>query len=117
MSETDTKKYDPLTEDLVCEALRKDKGKEAQLISWKCEDFTKKGDNYASFVTSVKVEYKEKGLGEPRQVSYVAKISHQIAGPIAQTMNDVFRREGASFTEILPAVNEVLKELHMDAIR
>lgn len=118
VSETeDTKKYGPLTDNLVKEALRKDKGEAALLVSWRCEDFTKKGDNYACVVTSIKVEYKENEQGEPRQVSYVAKITHQIVGVMAELMNDVFLKEGAAFGEILPAVNQVLKDLNMDAIR
>ncbi|XP_050727369.1 uncharacterized protein LOC127004088 isoform X2 [Eriocheir sinensis] len=113
----DTKKYVPLTDNLVREALRKDKGEAALLVSWRCEDFTKKGDNYACFVTSVNVKYKENGQGEPRQVSYVAKIAHQMTGSMTELMNEVFHKEGTCFNEILPAVNEALKELHMDSIR
>ncbi|XP_050727767.1 uncharacterized protein LOC127004245 isoform X2 [Eriocheir sinensis] len=118
MSETEnTKLYWPLTEDLVLEALRKDKGEAAQLVLWRCKDFTKKGDNYVCFVTSVSVEYKEEGQAEPRHVSYVAKIAHQMKGGMTKMRNDVFLKEGASYIEILPAANEALKELHMDAIR
>lgn len=118
VSETeDIKKYGPLTDDLLREGLKKDKGEAAQLVSWRCEDFTKLGDNYATFVTSVKIEYKEKGQGESREVSYVTKIAHQLTGSMNNITSMVFHREGASFIEILPAVNEALKEVHMDAIR
>ncbi|XP_050727759.1 uncharacterized protein LOC127004243 isoform X1 [Eriocheir sinensis] len=118
VSETkDTERYAPLTQDLVREALRKDKGEAAQLVSWRCKDFTNKGDNYACFVTSVSVQYKEEGQAEPRQVSYVAKIAHQVKSVMNSLMNEVFLKEGANFTEILPAANEALKELHMDPIR
>lgn len=111
------KKYGPLTDNLVREALKKDKGEAALLVSWRCEDFTKKGDNYACFVTSVKVNYKENGHEEPRQVSYVAKIAHQLSGILTELMNEVFQKEGTCFNEILPAVNELLEELHIDSIR
>lgn len=113
----DTKKYEPLTEDLVLEALRKDKGEDAQLVSWKYKDFTKKGDNYACFVTGVEVQYKDEEHGAPMGVTYVAKLSHQITSSFADMMNEVFQKEGACFLEILPKVNEVLRELHIDGIR
>lgn len=110
-------KYEPLTEDIVREALWKDKGVEAQLVSWRCQDFTKEGDNYTSFVTSVIVEYKENGQGELQHVSYVAKIAKQSKGCMAKLMHESFLMEFATFNEILPATNEILKDLHMEAIR
>ncbi|KAK8407281.1 hypothetical protein O3P69_002085 [Scylla paramamosain] len=115
--EDDTKKYEPLTEDLVREALRRDKGEDAQLVSWKYKDFTKKGDNYACFVTSVEVQYKEEEHGASMEITYVAKLAHQIASPLTELMNEVFQKEGTCFMEILPKMNEVLKELDIDSIR
>ena len=113
----DDTKYEPLTESLIWEALRNDKGKNARLVSWKYKDFTKKGDNYACFVTSVDVQYKEEEHEESMEVTYVAKLAHQIASSFKEMMNEVFQKEGTCFMEIIPKLNEVLKELHIDSIR
>ncbi|KAG0728017.1 hypothetical protein GWK47_003882 [Chionoecetes opilio] len=118
-AEDTTKKYGPLTDDLLRNTLRKDKGDAAELVSWKCEDFTKKGDNYASFVTSVKVQYREAKEGALKEASYVAKIAHQMEmeTKFRSIMNEVFEKEGCCFLEILPKMNQAMRELHLDAIR
>ncbi|KAG0697285.1 hypothetical protein GWK47_026362 [Chionoecetes opilio] len=118
-AEDTTKKYGPLTDDLLRNTLRKDKGDAAELVSWKCEDFTKKGDNYASFVTSVKVQYREAKEGALKEASYVAKIAHQLEmeTKFRSITNEVFEKEGCCFIEILPKMNQAMRELHLDAIR
>ncbi|XP_045114832.1 uncharacterized protein LOC123506650 [Portunus trituberculatus] len=58
-----------VTEDQVRAALTTDKGAAAQLTAWKVVDFTKKGDNYASVVTSVEVKYELDGKSS--EVAYV----------------------------------------------
>ena len=119
MAEADdsTKKYKPLTEDLVRKTLRQDKGKGAQLVSWEYKDFTKKGDNYACFVTSVKVQYKDEEQRSSGEITYVGKIAHQMESAFADLMNEVFQKEGTCFIEIMPQINDALLELQLDGIR
>ncbi|RXG55583.1 hypothetical protein Avbf_14429, partial [Armadillidium vulgare] len=58
VSETETvleKAYELITEDLVKEALEKNKGQDAKLISFHLKPFTKKGDNFLSIIVSVEI--------------------------------------------------------------
>ena len=59
---TTQKKVDPhelVTEEGVKAALKSRYGSDADLVTWEVHDFTSKGDNYLSFVTSVLVKYKK----------------------------------------------------------
>ena len=51
-----------LTDELVEAAIRREYGDDSSLIEYKVEDFTKKGDNFASVVTSVKVSESLKSI-------------------------------------------------------
>ena len=98
-----------VTDDHVRAALTTDKGTSAQLIAWKIVDFTKKGDNYASLVTSVKVKYKLDGKSS--DVVYVVKINTGKTFGDSDLLEIAFRKECNFFLDIAPQINSVLKEI------
>nr|XP_045586386.1 uncharacterized protein LOC123748238 isoform X3 [Procambarus clarkii] len=99
---------DNITEAHVKATLTADKGSEADLVSWSVQDFTKKGDNYASVVTSVSVKYFL--MGKDQTASYVVKINPQrsIGKDFADFSLSVFKKEIEFFQEILPLLNSEL---------
>jgi len=104
---------DSITAHAVGAALKADKGAEAKLVSFKVVDFTAKGDNYVSLVTSVVVDY---CLGDEqvKEVTYVVKCNPQMT---METMGDsvafVFEKETIFYEQILPELNSVLKSLEL----
>ncbi|KAK3874030.1 hypothetical protein Pcinc_021004 [Petrolisthes cinctipes] len=115
-----TGKRDPLsfiTEQHVKSALRKDKGDEAQLLTWNINNFTEKGDNVATVVTSVVVHYH---LGsETHQTSYIIKLNPCITAAAFSDsfMNMVFEKEVNFYEEILPDLNHMLKNAGEESLR
>ncbi|ROT72736.1 hypothetical protein C7M84_008851 [Penaeus vannamei] len=97
-----------ITEEAVKEALRADKGSEAQLVSWKIKDFTRKGDNYVALVTSVEADYALGG--EVRRVSYVIKANpcHD-AKSYEDVTHAIFLKEADFYTNLLPQMNSILQ--------
>ena len=92
----------------VAITLRNDKGPDAKLDSFKVEDFTKKGDNYACVVTSIIVEYTQNG--KPNQTSYVVKLNPCYGeGLSSAVINPIFKGETGFYKLILPELNKLLK--------
>ncbi|KAK4322193.1 hypothetical protein Pmani_006992 [Petrolisthes manimaculis] len=120
MSAEATDKRDPLsfiTEQHVKSALRKDKGDEAQLLTWNINNFTEKGDNVATVVTSVVVQYH---LGsQNHQTSYIIKLNPCITAAAFSDsfMNMVFKKEVIFYEEILPDLNHMLKKAGQESLR
>ncbi|KAK3868493.1 hypothetical protein Pcinc_026118 [Petrolisthes cinctipes] len=119
MSAEATEKRDPLsliTEQHVKSALRKDKGDEAQLLTWNINNFTKKGDNLATVVTSVVIDYH---LGsETHQTSYIIKLNPCITSAFTDSFtNMVFEKEVNFYEEILPDLNHMLKNAGQELLR
>ncbi|KAB7507814.1 hypothetical protein Anas_06459 [Armadillidium nasatum] len=84
--------YDIISDDLITRTLVADVGIESKLLSWQIEDFTKKGDNYASYVTSLLVNY-QKGK-KNYQNSYIAKINPQRpVSSFTQMLEGSYKRE------------------------
>jgi len=106
------KASDIITAEAVTAALTADKGAQAKLKSFKVSDFTAKGDNYATFVTSVMVEYCVEN--EVQNVSYVVKCNPQNS---MESMSDsiafVFRKETMFYEQLLPELNAILKSLNL----
>ncbi|XP_069958691.1 uncharacterized protein [Cherax quadricarinatus] len=108
---------DNITETHVKAALTADKGSEAKLISWSIEDFTNKGDNYATIVTSVSVQFSL--LGKEQSSSYVVKLN-----PKRPTNKEfsvfsllLFKKEVEFFEEILPLLNYELTAVGLSPLR
>ncbi|XP_064077472.1 uncharacterized protein LOC135195038 [Macrobrachium nipponense] len=88
-------------------ALKSDKGDGAQLVSWTIVDFTQKGDNYATVVTSVEVTYTLKG--KEGNVTYVVKICPlRGMGSMKALQVVFFQKETLIYKQIAPLLNETL---------
>ncbi|CAL4086528.1 unnamed protein product, partial [Meganyctiphanes norvegica] len=102
----------------IYEALWEDKGKDAQLISWQEKPFTKKGDNFSSYVTSILVNFTQGGVDD--QVSYVAKMN-PCRGNIgifnADEEAQLFIKEGKFYLELLKDLNKLLIEHGEERLR
>ncbi|XP_047500994.1 uncharacterized protein LOC125047013 [Penaeus chinensis] len=99
-----------ITENHILTALTKDQGQDARLISWNLEDFTKRGDNYASFVTSVKVHFSLSG--SLREASYVAKANpRRRIKALEPMMRSHFRREEMFYATLTTMLDEQLQRL------
>ncbi|XP_053635501.2 uncharacterized protein [Cherax quadricarinatus] len=106
-----------ITEIHVKAALMADKGSEAKLISWSIEDFTNKGDNYATIVTSVSVLFSL--LGKEQSLSYVVKLCPQwsFSEDFTKFGLAIFKKESEFFEEILPVLNYELTALGFSPLR
>ncbi|XP_066952592.1 uncharacterized protein [Macrobrachium rosenbergii] len=89
----------------LAEALRVDKGQDAKLVSWTTKDFTSKGDNFVSVITSVIVQY-ALGSEDLKEETYVVKIKQTTEnGSVSDFDNMVFNKEGKFLSELLPLLN------------
>lgn len=108
MSQKEKKEpHDLITEEGVKTALKNQCGNDADLLTWKIHDFTQRGDNYASVVSSVLVAYTKNS--KRQWTSFIVKIS-PCGGMMA--MNDgianMFRKESHFYSKIIPALNKEL---------
>ena len=100
----------------VAHALRNACGQHAQLDSFEIKDFTKKGDNYACVVSSVKVQYKLNGKSD--SISFVVKLNPCRGNMGMGAMSDVvFKKESEFYEKIMPKLNGVLKRNGLTDIR
>lgn len=104
-----------ITEEAVKEALKAHKGGEARLTSWQIKDFTSKGDNYASVVSSVEVEFNLNGNDE--RISYIVKINpcHGMQN-FEEMTHTIFLKEAEFYIKVLPQLNEVLQEHNLSPL-
>ncbi|KAK7082818.1 hypothetical protein SK128_022977 [Halocaridina rubra] len=115
--QSEAEKYQGLVkEEYVRETLKRDQGEKAKLISWIFEDFTQKGDNYATAVTSVKVSYSLED--QPFNTSYVVKINagHGI-GPLKAFFTILFKKEGGFYENIVPLINAELTSFGLEELK
>lgn len=98
-----------ITEEAVKEALKAHKGGEARLTSWQIKDFTSKGDNYASVVSSVELDFDLNGNDE--SITYIVKINpcHGMES-FEEMTHTVFLKEAEFYIKLLPQLNGVLRE-------
>ena len=87
-------------------------GKNYSLITFKFEDFTKKGDNYASFVTNIIATVKSDKNENNEDISYIAKINPiKGAEMVSGVINNFFIHEGEFLYNVCPPLNETLDKL------
>ena len=103
-----------VTKNHVRAALISDKGAAAYLTDWKVVDFTKKGDNYITVVSSVEVKYVLNGKSS--EMVYVVKLNSGRAFGSGNNFNEiVFQNESKFYHNLAPQINSVLKEIgHSD---
>ncbi|XP_068213277.1 uncharacterized protein [Palaemon carinicauda] len=101
----------------ISEALTIDKGQTAKLVSWTTKDFTSKGDNYVSVITSVIVQYAQ-GSEAPKEETYVVKIKQATEnGSVSHFDNMVFNKEGKFLSELLPLLNSELESIGHECLK
>ncbi|CAL4126183.1 unnamed protein product, partial [Meganyctiphanes norvegica] len=98
-----------INDSAVQAALVADQGEEATLDTWENVPFTKKGDNFASFVTSIHVKFKKDK--QPKQISYVVKLNPCRGDNVWSDMVPIlFEKEGKFYMEVLPELNKFMTE-------
>lgn len=106
-----------ITEAHVQATLKADKGTKAQLTSWTVEDFTHKGDNYATVVTSVKATFTLHG--KENNVSYIVKLNHK--RPYMKGISEfgimIFHKESDYYEKIIPKLSSMLTLAGKRALR
>lgn len=107
----ETNPHELITKQDVEQALKADKGLDTTLKSFEIKDFTTKGDNYATLVTSVEVQYLKSGKDD--KVSYVAKLNPcrpniPILG--GDMMNKIFTKEIKFYSQVVPLLNKELQK-------
>ena len=105
-----------ITKEMVLEVLRKDKGSDAILKSFKVIDFAAKGDNYSSFVTSIDAEYTiEVKISSAK---YIAKMNPKRGFSAGEAFTaSQFKHENKFYAVLLPELNEILQANHQEAMR
>ncbi|KAK7078254.1 hypothetical protein SK128_027800 [Halocaridina rubra] len=105
-----------MSEKKVEEALWADKGSEVTLKSFKIQDFTNKGDNYISFVTTVIVKYTDAGC--EKDVSYVVKCNPcSESSGIQNFVAASFEKEVRFYTELVPLLNSSLESIGLQQLK
>ncbi|RXG58558.1 hypothetical protein Avbf_07681 [Armadillidium vulgare] len=108
--------YELLTDELVKEALENDKGKEAELLSWEIKDFTEKGDNLLSRVTSVEVKYKIHN--RKCEVSFVAKLNPlRPPSSFTEAMENLYAKETVVLSSVIDGMNKCLSKVSLSNIK
>ena len=101
----------------VSDAIKLDKGKNFKLTNWSVKPFANKGDNYASYVTSITPIVYNDNNGDEEQLSYVVKLN-----PCRDSLGwnsiiyDLFLREGMFLSEVAPDLNKVLHDFGQQSL-
>lgn len=116
-SQQETDPHQLITKQDVEQALKADKGFDVSLESYEIKDFTSKGDNYASLVSSVEVLFRKSG--KKQEISYVAKIN--LCRPslldAGDLMDRVFAKEIQFYTKVVPLLDKELQKVGESSLR
>lgn len=116
------KSKDPLsliTEQHVTSALKKDKGDKTHLFNWTINNFTHNGDNLASVVTRLVVDYTPNVTShQTQQTSYIIKINPCLTAGLHDVVTSMmFEKEVNFYEEVLPDLNDVLQKTGQETLR
>ena len=104
-----------VTDEGVRKALQKKEGVDVELKQWEVKDFTKMGDNYASVVSSVIVNYIKNNKEE--KTTFIVKLNPLRKLLEGEKTNNFFIKEAQFYTVILPKLNSILKEINEPALK
>lgn len=105
-----------ITADNINVALQKAKGSGARIVSWTVKNFTAKGDNYVSVVTSVEIKYQLNG--SEYSASFIAKLgAPQSTKTFSESIDYAFVKECRVYEEIVPLLNEELISRGLQRLR
>ena len=108
---------DLLTETVVQRVILTDLGSEVKLKSWSIKNFTNKGDNYASFVTSIEAEIEDSNSDTKSIISYIAKLNPcRVSDAWNSVTNKIFVHEGDFFVQVAPQLNKILQSLSFKSL-
>jgi len=96
-------------------ALLSDKGSSVVFKSYEIKDFTNKGDNYASVVSSVEVKYESEG--HENSVTYVVKLNPCRAEMMEIFSKLTFEKEIGLYTKVIPMINEELLRVGLSKLK
>jgi len=99
----------------VTKVLNADVGPEAVLNQYEIKDFTSKGDNFTSSVTSVSVKYSLSG--EEKTTSYVVKLNPCKSENFNIMVNTLFWKEIKFYSELLPKINAELSRIEEEPLK
>nr|XP_027220332.1 uncharacterized protein LOC113812621 isoform X1 [Penaeus vannamei]XP_027220333.1 uncharacterized protein LOC113812621 isoform X2 [Penaeus vannamei]XP_027220334.1 uncharacterized protein LOC113812621 isoform X3 [Penaeus vannamei] len=104
-----------ITQESVEAALKNDKGSDARLVSFAVQECTKKGDNYATSVARVIVNYT---LWETdHETSYVVKYNPRNFAAFEKFLYVVFRKEVMFYQHLVHDIQSQLKEAGQTPLR
>lgn len=107
--------YILLTEEVLKCALKKDLGPKWDLKKFNLKDFTKKGDNYLSLVTSITCI--ATCNGQEKETFYVAKSNPLLqANSMNENLNEFFTKEGIFLSDVAIKLNHILQEINYPKI-
>lgn len=117
-----------LNQDYIEDAIRfKFEDNSITILKYEAVPATSKGDNYASVMIRIRVEYMSNTCNEPRKASYILKTSfQQLPNPLpndALVSCGVYRREMLMYEAIFPQFKDILltigysEDLVADAIK
>ncbi|RXG70566.1 hypothetical protein Avbf_01638 [Armadillidium vulgare] len=110
------KSYELVSNELVTDALKNDKGPNAELLSWEIKPFTNKGDNYSSIVVGITVSYRKNEMDS--ECTYVAKLNPlRPLNSNTENFEKSYTRETEVLNGIVEGMNNELKRLGFDAIK
>ncbi|KAB7500123.1 hypothetical protein Anas_04968 [Armadillidium nasatum] len=110
------KSYELVSNELVTDALKNDKGPNVELLSWEIKPFTNKGDNYSSIVVGITVSYRKNEMNS--ECSYVAKLNPlRPLNSNTENFEKAYTRETEVLDGIVEGMNNQLKQLGFDAIK
>ncbi|KAL7648247.1 UNVERIFIED_CONTAM: hypothetical protein RMT77_000153 [Armadillidium vulgare] len=110
------KSYELVSNELVTDALKNDKGPNAELLSWEIKPFTNKGDNYSSIVVGITVSYRKNEMDS--ECTYVAKLNPlRPLNSNTENFENSYTRETEVLNGIVEGMNNQLKQLGFDAIK
>ncbi|XP_037797735.1 uncharacterized protein LOC119592916 [Penaeus monodon] len=104
-----------ITQESVAAALRNDKGSDARLVSFAVQECTKKGDNYATLVARVIVNYT---LCETdHKASYVVKYNPRHFKAFEKFASVMFRKETLFYQYLAQEIQSQLQEAGQTPLR
>lgn len=105
-----------LKEAHVRAALAADKGVAVRLTAWKVVDFSKKGDNYVSAVSSVEVTYELDG--QSQEVSYIVKLNPCRNSESSKEYDTIFfHNESSFYLDIVTDMNSILSDIGFNELK
>lgn len=99
-------------DELICEYT----GKNKKILKKDITNLTKPGDNYCSLMLNIDVTLKDLNTGKEEVVSLIAKCRKTIGGFIDKFSPLHFKQEIGFYTEILPALENLQREQHLEEV-